>query len=127
MAPRLPTVGGDNGNWGTILNAFLGVGHSPTGINQGPLIETPISSGYTLQSADNGTRLVVTSAVTITVPTVGTLQNGFECEIVNDSGGAVTIDGPGTTNVSMNNGDVACVLEVNGKQRAVSGPSTLIS
>ena len=127
MSARLPTVGGDNGNWGTILNAFLGVGHSATGINQGPLVETAISAIYTLQASDNGTRLVVTSAVTITVPTVGTLQNGFECEVVNDSGGTVTIDGPGATNVSMSNGDVACVLEANGKQRVVSGPSTLIS
>jgi len=127
MTARLPTVGGDNGNWGTILNGFLGVGHSSAGINQGPLVETAVSSAYTVQASDNGTRLVVTTAVTVTVPAVGTLQNGFECELVNDSGGTVTIDGPGATNVSMNNGDVACVLEVNGKQRVVSGPSVLIS
>ena len=127
MTARLPSPGGDSGNWGTVLNAFLGVGHSVAGINQGPLVETAISSNYTLAATDNGTRIVVTSAVTITVPTVGTLQNGFECEVVNDSGGTVTIDGPGATNVSMNNGDVACVLEFNGKQRVVSGASTLIS
>ncbi len=127
MTARLPTVGGDNGNWGTILNGFLGVGHSSAEINQGPLVETAVSSAYTVQASDNGTRLVVTTAVTVTVPAVGTLQNGFECELVNDSGGTVTIDGPGATNVSMNNGDVACVLEVNGKQRVVSGPSVLIS
>src|SRR5579863_2247428 len=100
MTARLPTVGADSGNWGTILNSFLGVGHTAAGINQGPLVETTISSNYTLAATDNGTRIVVTSAVTITVPTVGTLQNGFECELVNDSGGTVTIDGPGATNVS---------------------------
>ena len=50
-----------------------------------------------------------------------------ECEIVNDSGGTVTIDGPGATNVSMAGGDVACVLEFNGKQRVVDGAATLIS
>jgi hypothetical protein len=100
MTARLPTVGGDSGNWGDILNTFLGVGHSAAGINQGALVETTKSSGYTLTAADNGTRIVATAAVTITVPAVGTLANGFECEIVNDSGGAVTIDGPGSTNVS---------------------------
>lgn len=127
MTARLPTVGGDSGNWGDVLNTYLGVGHTAAGINIGPLSEVAKSSGYTLTTADNGTRIVVTSAVTITVPTVGTLADGFECEIVNDSGGTVTIDGPGSTNVTMDNGDIACVLEVNSKQRVVKGASTLIS
>ena len=109
------------------MNAYLSVGHDTTGRNIGALVETTKSAIYTLSITDNGTRLVITSVVTITVPTVGTLGNGFECEIVNDSGGTVTIDGPGATNVSMSDGDVACILEVNGKQRVVDGSSTLIS
>ena len=127
MTVRLPTPGSDSGAWGTLLNAFLAVGHSATGLNFGALEETTQGSNYTLATTDNGTRVVATTAITITVPTVGTLANGFECEIVNDSGGTVVIDGPGATNVSMNSGDVACVLEVNGKQRVISGASTLIS
>jgi hypothetical protein len=127
MTVRLPTPGADSGAWGNLLNAFLQVGHSSTGLNFGPLVETYQSSNYTLATTDNGTRIVVTAAVTITVPTVGILMNGFECEIVNDSGGSVTIDGPGATNVTMSNGDIACVLEVNGKQRVVDAASTLIS
>jgi hypothetical protein len=31
MTQRLPTPGGDNGNWGTILNDFLDVSHNPDG------------------------------------------------------------------------------------------------
>ncbi len=31
MANRLPTVGGDSGNWGTVLNDFLSVSHDSTG------------------------------------------------------------------------------------------------
>lgn len=27
----LPTVGGDNNNWGTVLNSFLLVAHNPDG------------------------------------------------------------------------------------------------
>ena len=127
MTARLPTPGGDDGAWGDVLNQYLEVGHTSTGLNMGPLVETTQSSNYTLASTDNGTRITVTSPLTITVPTVGTLQNGFECEVVNDSGGTVTIDGPGATNVTLSDGDVACILEVNSKQRVVKGSSTVIS
>lgn len=124
---RLPTVGGDSGNWGDILNTYLEVGHDSTGLNMGAVVENTKSSGFTLDSTYNGTRIVCTASLTITVPSVGTLQNGFECEIVNDSGSTVTIDGPGATDVSMSDGDIANFLEVNGKQRVVKGSSTTIS
>jgi hypothetical protein len=127
MTARLPTPGADSGAWGDVLNTYLQVGHDATGRNIGALVETSKSAIYTLATTDNGTRIVVTAAVTITVPAVGTLGNGFECEIINDSGGTVTIDGPGATNATMNNGDVATILEVNSKQRVVWGASTLIS
>lgn len=127
MTARLPTPGADSGAWGDVLNTYLQVGHDSTGKNIGPVVETSKGAIYTLATTDNGTRIVVTAAVTITVPTVGTLQNGFECEIVNDSGGSVTIDGPGSTNVTMSAGDIACIFEYNGKQRVISGSSTLIS
>ena len=127
MTARLPTPGSDDGAWGDLLNAFLQIGHDADGKNIGPLVETSKSAIYTLATTDNGTRIVVTAAVTITVPAVGTLGNGFECEIVNDSGGSVTIDGPGGTNVTMSSGDIATVLEFNSKQRVISGAGTLIS
>jgi carbohydrate-selective porin OprB len=104
---RLPITGGDSGSWGDLLNDFLQQGHDANGKNIGKIVENTKSGNYTLAATDNGQRFVVTAAVTITVPTVGILGNGFECEIVNDSGGTVTIDGPGSTNVSMSNGDVA--------------------
>ena len=124
---HLPTPGGDSGSWGDILNEFLQVGHAADGTNIGGMVETLKSSGYTLAAADNGKRHVATAAITITVPALGTLDDGFECEIVNDSDGIVTINGPGTTNVSLDSGDIACILEVNGKQRVVKGPSSIIS
>ena len=124
---RLPTSGGDSGTWGTVLNEFLQVGHHTDGTNIGGFVEVTKGSGYTLVAADNGKRLVATAAITITVPAVGTLGNGFEVEIVNDSGGTVTVNGPGSTNVSLSDGDIACILEVNSKQRVVKGPSTVIS
>lgn len=124
---RLPTIGSDTGTWGEVLNEYLEVGHSTGGINKGPVVETLQGSGFTLAATDNGTRIVATAAITITVPALGTLADGFECEIVNDSGGTVTLDGPGGTNVSLDDGDIACLLEVNGKQRVVKGASTIIS
>ena len=89
--------------------------------------EVLISGAYTITGADNGIRLVVTAAVTLTVPAVGVLGNGFECEIINDSNGTVTIDGPGSTNVDLADEDVACIIEGNGKQRVVVGASTVVS
>jgi hypothetical protein len=124
---RLPTSGGDSGAWGDVLNEFLTVGHSADGLNLGGMVETLKSSSYTMSAADNGKRHVATAVITITLPAVSTLGNGFEVEIVNDSGGAVTINGPGATNVSLDDGDIACILEVNGKQRVVKGPSTVVS
>ncbi len=90
-----------------------------------PLIS--LTPNLLLTATDSGKRLIATAAITLTVPAVGTLGAGFECEVVNDSGGTVTVNGPGATNVSLDDGDVACILEVNAKQRVVKGPSTVIS
>lgn len=127
MTTRLPTPGSDDAAWGDILNAYLTVGHDATGNNIGIIVETTKSSGFTLAASDSGKRFVATSGITITVPTVGTLGNGFECEVINDSGTTVTIDGPGNTDVSLSDGDIAAILEVNSKQRVVKGAGTVIS
>ncbi|MDB5225382.1 MAG: hypothetical protein JWL87_334 [Candidatus Adlerbacteria bacterium] len=124
---RLPTPGSDEGTWGDTLNEFLSVGHDAAGLNAGPLSENVKSADYTLAPADSGKRFVAAAALTITVPTVGTLGNGFECEVVNDSGGSVTLNGPGSTNVTLTDGEIATILEVNGKQRVAFGSSTVIS
>lgn len=124
---RLPTPGADAGTWGDVLNTYLLIGHDADGNNLATIPETNKSSAYTITAADNGKRLVATAAITVTVPAVGTLGSGFECELVNDSGGTVTIDGPGSTNVSMSDGEIACILEVNSKQRVAKGSSTVIS
>ncbi len=124
---RLPTTGGDAGAWGDVLNTYLQIGHDASGNNIGIIPETTKTSGFTLAATDSGKRFVVTAAITITLPAVGTLGSGFEVEVINDSGGTVTIDGPGATNYSMSNGDVACILEVNSKQRVVVGTSTVVS
>ena len=124
--PALPSQGGSSGTWGTELNAFLSVALDSTTGNP-KVVQSLKSSNYTLAATDNGMRIVATSAITITVPTVGTLTNNFECEIINDSGGSVIIDGPGATNVTMADGEAAILMEVNGKQRVAKGSTTLVS
>jgi len=127
MTARLPTPGSDSGSWGDVLNTYLQVGHDSAGNNIGPIVEVSKSSNYTLTAAENGKRIICTAALNLTIPSVGTLGAGFECEVVNDSGGTVTIDGPGATNVTMSDGDIANILEVNSKQRVAKGTSTVIS
>lgn len=128
MTARLPTPGSDSGSWGDVLNEYLQVGHDSAGNNVGGKIEeTTAATSFTLDSTHEGKRIVATAAITVTVPAVGTLGNGYGVEIVNDSGGTVAIDGPGSTNVSLSDGDVAYILETNSKQRVVVGASTTIS
>src|ERR1700675_3278102 len=107
MTVRLPTPGADSGAWGNLLNAFLQVGHDSNGNNIGIIPETTQGANYTLVATDSGHRIVATATITITAPTVGTLGNGFECEVVNASGGSVTIAGPGATHVTLSNQAVA--------------------
>jgi hypothetical protein len=87
------------------------------------MVEITKGTDYTLAAADSGKRLVATAALTFTLPTVGTLGNGFQAELVNDSGGTVTVVVPGQSNVSLDDADVVRVLEENGKQKVVWIPA----
>ncbi len=44
---QLPQVGGDNGNWGTILNNYLQVTHASDGYNISDLVSTVSDAGAT--------------------------------------------------------------------------------
>jgi hypothetical protein len=88
--------------------------------------EIPKDTSFTLAPDDTGRRFVAIAAITITLPTPGVLGNGFDCRIVNDSGGSVILDGRGLTNVTMSDGDVARIIEANSKQRVVDETSTVV-
>lgn len=60
---RLPNIGGDNGNWGTILNDFLSVDHNP----DGSLKTVPVSKGGT-GATDSTTARANLGAVSSTDP-----------------------------------------------------------
>ena len=79
MAQRLPTVGGDNNNWGTVLNGYLGVSHVISGTYAGSLTLTSTqTSAYTIGSNS-------------------TLTVGGETVLVNATSGAITITLPDAT------------------------------
>src|SRR5437667_308493 len=93
--------------------------------NTTSVIEVPKDISFTLAPDDSSRRFVAIAAITITLPTPGVLGNGFECRVINDSGGSVIIDGAGLTNVTMADGDVATIYESNDKQRVVNEQSTV--
>jgi hypothetical protein len=92
---RLPTVGGDTGAWGTLLNAYL------SEITTSVSASSQSGATYTLALTDGGQVVEFTnaSAVTLTVPTnasvafpVGTLIG-----VLQYGAGQVTISGAGVT------------------------------
>lgn len=93
---------------------------------EGVFSEVEKSENYEVQVSDNRVRLVATAAMVFAVPNPGELGDGFQCVIVNDSGSGITLVGQGE-DVSLDDGDVATVMEVNGKQRVFKLPTTLIS
>lgn len=89
--------------------------------------EEAISGAETVAAADRGRVYVATAALTVTIPSVGTLGDGAKITIINDSGGTVTIDGPGGTNVDLADGEIGVVVEANSKQYVTVGTHTIIS
>lgn len=66
MAQRKPTVGGDSGNWGQILNDYLGVSLNSDGtLASNTVADTQVASGASINPAKiNGTAEVQTNKST---------------------------------------------------------------
>ena len=79
---RLPTVGGDTGNWGTVLNSFLGVSLVQSGTYAGSIT------------------LVSQQTTNYTIGSQSSLTTGGETVLANAAGGSITITlpNPSTTN-----------------------------
>lgn len=109
--PRLPTPGGDEGNWGTILNEFLEVAHNTDGSPKDEALSThatltdgahnltdkvdkaaglvQISAAYTVQESDRAKTIEADGTFTITFP--DGLEAGFQVVIVNVGTGVITL------------------------------------
>lgn len=64
---RLPTPGGDDGNWGTILNGFLGIEHKADGTHN--MASAGLVTEIVNTVADSGTE------ITLPAPSTATLHN----------------------------------------------------
>ncbi len=89
-------------------------------------VTVPKISSFTLTKNNDATLFNCTAPLTVTVPGGTTLANGFVCTVVNDSSGSVIIDGPGVTNVTLTNGQVAMIYQSDGTQRVTVNSSTVI-
>lgn len=96
------------------------------GLVQGsaPLTEVEKASGFTLAATDHRKSFICAGTFTITLPALAALGNGFECEIINDGSGDVTI--AGATSVVVGVGEMAVVKEASGKQIVILGAFTVV-
>jgi hypothetical protein len=99
---RLPTVGGDDGNWGTVLNDFLDVSHNSDGtaklVNYTEVVVTA-NSGASYQfnpGSGNVYKLTLTANCSFSFTNVP--SSGFSCSLsvilIQDSTGSRTVTWP---------------------------------
>lgn len=104
MANRLPLVGGDTGNWGTILNDFLGTEHNPLdgthGLSTGlvtDVVNTVVASGasqtISAPTSSGISYITLTAACTLTFPTAVAGQS-FSLVLKQGGSGGYTITWP---------------------------------
>ena len=116
---RLPSVGGDNGNWGEVLNEFLEVGHNSDGTlkdsdkldKSASIVE--ISSNYEVQASDKAKIIEANGTFTITFP--DGLPVGFQVVIVNVGNGVITL----AAETTLQSADSAVTLGSQYKQAVV--------
>ena len=100
---RLPTVGGDSGSWGTVLNEFLGEEHNSDGshgLSSGLVTdvvstETTSGSAYTIPAVTTAgiTDLTLTDDCTLTFPTA-TAGHSFTLLLRQDGTGSRDVTWP---------------------------------
>lgn len=102
---RLPTVGGDSGNWGTVLNEFLQAEHTTTGLHG---LSTGLVTDVVNTVADAGATetipaptaagihdLTLSENCALTFPT-GVAGQSFTLILRQGTGGSKTVTWPGS-------------------------------
>lgn len=103
MTARLPYPGGDDGNWGQILNDFLSVSLTPTGtLKQGSIAEPMLDD--TLQDKIN-------AAAAGGATNLSTARTATTVTIASDTGTDATIPAANTTNAGVMTGSDKATLD----------------
>lgn len=98
---NLPTVGGDDNSWGTMLNNYLGVSHTADGGTYAVKLLTNSSSPYSIssESPPNPNEVFLANcssgAITVTLPDATSInfnQNVYTVKKTDSSSNAVTIN-----------------------------------
>lgn len=114
---RLPTPGGDNNNWGTVLNDYLSQSINADGSLKSAAVETALytisvqTTNYTAGSTQSEYILVNSSvgAVTVTLPTATSNKNAYSIKKTDSSANNVTA---ATTSSQTIDGGSTAVLRV---------------
>ena len=91
---RLPTVGGDDGNWGTVLNEYLAVSHTATGIvaTTAQTYSPSAAATATLDLSLSNQHYITMPAGNITIAlSNGSVNQIFLISITQDSSGSRTV------------------------------------
>lgn len=109
---RLPTVGGDDGSWGTVLNSYLQAEHGSDGahgLSSGlvtDVVTTVAASGstYTIPAVTTSgiTDLTLTASCTLTFPTA-TAGHSFTLILRQGGSGSYTITWPSSVKWASGN------------------------
>ena len=134
MTARLPSVGGDSGNWGTLLNEYIGTEHGTDGTHSKPLTgqlamkATIISSGasYSINAITDQILIVNKASGSATALNLPTTPTAGLIYMIKDGKGdagannititpaAGTIDG--SSNLVINGNYAAVNLVYNGTE-----------
>jgi hypothetical protein len=114
---RLPIVGGDNNNWGTILNDYLSQSINSDGSLNSVAVATAYlavsfhTTAYTAGSTKSEAILVSANSgpVTITLPTAAGNLNSYSIKKIDSSASFVTV---ATTSSQTIDGGTTAVLKV---------------
>ena len=94
MASRLPTVGGDDGNWGSVLNQFLQQGHNTDGTLKNNITPGTVQTTATDAVINTLNRYDATSGnLAPSAPAVGAAGTVYEAMKTDSSTNTVTIGG----------------------------------
>lgn len=128
---RLPTVGGDDGNWGTVLNEYLEVEHDSDGTHK--IDYLPLAGGTLAGTVDANNNIITQPEIKDYSETVVTANTGTAYTINLNSGNIFNLTLTGNCTFSFSNppatgrsGSVTLILTQDGTgSRTATWPASV--